>query len=111
MCRAAGVAIVFADSAKYPTMADVTGDFVYARLEDAKEEVETGYTATELDYWAKVAKSWAEGHAPDGLNYVDRASHVSDKPRDVFVFMINRRQGARPRRRHGSNRASMIERV
>ena len=89
MCRAAGVAIVFADSAKYPTMGDVTGDFVYARLEDAKEEVKTGYTASELDHWAKVAKSWAEGHAPDGLDYVDRASHVSGKPRDVFVFMIN----------------------
>jgi uncharacterized protein YecE (DUF72 family) len=89
MCRAAGAAIVFADSAKYPTLADVTSGFVYARLEDAKAEVETGYTAGELDRWAKVAKSWAEGHQPDGLTYADRASHQGGTARDVFVFMIN----------------------
>ena len=35
LCRAAGVAIVYADSAEYPAIADVTGDFVYARLENA----------------------------------------------------------------------------
>ena len=33
LCRAAGVAIAFADAPEYPGIADVTGDFVYARLE------------------------------------------------------------------------------
>jgi len=88
MARAAGVALVFADSSKYPTLADVTGDFVYARLEDAKAEVETGYSAAELDRWAKVAKSWAVGHSPEGLDYVAERPAPA-KSRDVFVFMIN----------------------
>ncbi len=106
MCRDAGAAIVFADSGKYPALADVTADFMYARLEDAKAEVETGYTAAELDQWAKVAKSWAAGHQPDGLPYADRASHTPGTPGDVFVFMIN---GAKER----APRAAMelIERV
>ena len=106
MCRAAGVAIVFADSSKYPGIADVTGDFVYARLEDAKAEVETGYTADELDRWAAVAKSWAAGQAPDGLPSVDRATHTTALARDVFVFMIN---GAKERA--PASAMALIERV
>jgi uncharacterized protein YecE (DUF72 family) len=106
MCRDANAAIVFADSAKYPALADVTADFVYARLEDAKAEVETGYTADELDQWAKVAKSWAEGHQPDGLTYADRGSHRPGQPRDVFVFMIN---GAKERAPAAA--MALIERV
>ncbi len=106
MCRDANVAIVFADSAKYPTLADVTADFVYARLEDAKAEVETGYTAEELDRWARISRSWAEGHQPDGLTYADRASHHAGQPRDVFVYMIN---GAKERAPAAA--MSLIERV
>jgi uncharacterized protein YecE (DUF72 family) len=106
MCRAAGVALVIADSAKYPTLADVTGDFIYARLEDARAEVETGYTPDELDRWARVAKRWAEGHQPDGLAYADRANHKGGQARDVFVFMIN---GAKERAPAAA--MALIERV
>lgn len=88
MARKAGVALVFADSGKYPALADLTGEFVYARLEDAKAEVETGYTAGELDRWAKVARSWAAGRSPEGLDYV-APPLAAGEARDVFVFMIN----------------------
>ena len=88
MARARGAAIVFADSAKYPALADLTADFVYARLEDAKEEVETGYTGAELDRFAAMAKTWARGGAPAGLDYVAGAK-PHEGGRDVFVFMIN----------------------
>jgi len=105
LARDAGVALVFADSAKYPTLADVTADFVYARLEDAKEEVETGYTADELSGWAEVAKTWAAGGAPEGLPYVEDAKPPK-KARDVFVFMIN---GAKVRAPAAAK--ALIERV
>jgi uncharacterized protein YecE (DUF72 family) len=88
LARKHGIALVFADSAKYPAFADVTADFVYARLEDAEEAEETGYTAGELDRWADVARTWAEGGAPEGLPYVETAAPPKQK-RDVFVFMIN----------------------
>ena len=88
MARKRGAAIVFADSAKYPSLADPTADFVYARLEDAKDAVETGYTAAELDRFADLAKAWAHGQAPSGLDYVGSPPKPSGE-RDVFVFMIN----------------------
>ena len=88
MARKRGAAIVFADSAKYPCLPDPTADFVYARMEDAKEAVETGYTAPELDHFADMAKAWAKGEAPAGLDYVGAPPEPSGK-RDVFVFMIN----------------------
>ena len=87
LCRAAGVAIVYAESADYPAIADVSGDFVYARLENAVEEEPLGYTPAALDRWAEVARGWSQGGSPDGLPYVADAAPVV--PRDTFVFMIN----------------------
>ena len=88
MARAAGVAIVFADSAEYPAIADVTGDFVYARLENAVESEPTGYASAEIDRWAGIAKSWAAGGRPEGLPYaVEEAP--PETPRDTFIFFIN----------------------
>ncbi len=87
LCRRAGVAIVYAESADYPAIADVTGDFVYARLENAVEEEPQGYAPAALDHWAGVAKGWAAGESPDGLPYF--ADAAPKQERDVFVFMIN----------------------
>ena len=87
MCREAGVAIVYAKSDDYPGIADVTGDFVYARLETAAEDEPLGYPEDELDRWAAAAKSWQAGGEPDGL------PRVGDPPakvrRDVFMFFIS----------------------
>jgi uncharacterized protein YecE (DUF72 family) len=88
LARARGAAVVFADSAKYPGLPDPTADFVYARLEDARAEVETGYDAAALDRFAAMAKTWAEGGAPEGLHYV-ATPPPKRAGRDVFVFMIN----------------------
>ena len=88
MARAAGVAIVYADSTDHPALADVTGDFVYARLENAREDVMTGYPDAELDLWTVRARDWAAGGAPDGLPYADPAK-PQKVARDTFVFLIN----------------------
>lgn len=105
LCRAAGVAIVFADSADYPAIADVTGDFVYARLENAEERFAAGYAPAALDDWAAKAKAWAAGEQPGGLPYA--ADQTAPKrPRETFVFFIN---GAKVRAPHGA--MALIERV
>ena len=105
MARTVGVAIVFADSAEYPAIADVTGDFVYARLENAVETEPTGYSPSEIDRWAGIAKSWASGGRPDGLPYaVDEAP--AKTARDTFVFFIN---GAKVRAPAGA--MALIERL
>lgn len=87
LCRAANVAIVFAESPDYPAIADVTADFVYARLESSVEDEPAGYSPAALDRWAAVAKGWAAGESPDGLPYF--AAPAAKQPRDVFVFMIS----------------------
>lgn len=88
LARAANVAVVYADSESYPALADVTADFVYARLESCQEPIPTGYAPEALDVWAEVARAWADGGAPDGLPYVDPALPPKS-PRDVYVFLIS----------------------
>ena len=105
MARAAGVAIVFADSADYPAIADITGGFVYARLENAHEEEPAGYSPAELDHWAAAAKSWADGENPPGLPYVS-AEPQPHAARDALVFFIN---GAKVRAPAGAK--ALIERL
>ncbi len=74
LARAHAAAIVFADSQTYPSIGALTGDFVYARLQDARAEEATGYPAAALETWAAEARAWEQG---------------PDAPRDVFVYMIN----------------------
>ena len=87
MAREAGAAVVFADGEGRPVIADLTADFAYARLMDAREEVETGYDAPALDRWAATAKGWAQGEPPAGAELLAPAAAAG--ARDVFVFMIN----------------------
>ncbi|TPG10362.1 DUF72 domain-containing protein [Sphingomonas oligophenolica] len=86
MCRAAGVVIVYAQSNDYPAIADVTGDFVYARLETATEDEPLGYSTAELDRWATAAETWQAGGRPDDLHYISEAPARIE--RDVFHFFI-----------------------
>jgi uncharacterized protein YecE (DUF72 family) len=87
MCRAANVAIVYAESPDYPAIADITADFVYARLENTVEEEPAGYSPAALDEWATVAKEWAAGGAPAGLPYF--GDPPAKTPRDTFIFFIS----------------------
>lgn len=89
LCRTYGIAIVHADHAAYPEIADVTADFVYSRLQKGNDTIPTAYDAAELERWAGRAKDWAAGHEPDGLTYADPVTRAIEKPRDVFVYIIH----------------------
>ena len=106
MARTANIAIVFADADKYPQFADPTADFVYARLQNAREEEPAGYAPAALDRWADTARAWAAGRSPDGYDYIDVAAPAKVQPRDVFLFMIN---GAKLRAPAGA--VALIERL
>jgi uncharacterized protein YecE (DUF72 family) len=88
LCRAAGVAIAFADSPEYPGIADVTGDFVYARLEAGADDNRHCYPDDDLPRWAEAARTWAAGGQPDGLPYFGDAL-APQTSRDAFVFFIH----------------------
>ena len=88
LLREHDVGVVYADSDDYPAIADVTADFVYARLQRTREENATGYTAAELDKWAERARMWEAGGTPDDLPRVDKKG-AAKRERPVFVYMIS----------------------
>ncbi|HEY6985805.1 MAG TPA: DUF72 domain-containing protein, partial [Rhodanobacteraceae bacterium] len=88
LAREHRVTTVFTDSPKYPSFADVTGDFVYARLMQSEASIATGYASGTLDEWARRAREWASGATPADLPSVV-ATRNGSEPRDVFVFFIN----------------------
>ena len=83
-------AVVFTDSPDYPSFANLTTDFVYLRLMNAKSELPTGYPPEILGAFADCARTWASGGEPGGLPRVAGDDAATDgAPRDVFMFMIN----------------------
>lgn len=89
LARKYGVAICYAHHHDYPEFADVTADFVYARLQKGEDTIPTAYAPKDLDRWVARAKLWAEGGQPDDLPYADPDHKPERKPRDVFVYIIH----------------------
>lgn len=84
LLRRHDVAMVCADTAgRFPRFDDVTADFGYIRLHGAQELYHSGYTAEELDGWARLAGDLADG--PNG-----------ESPRDVYVYFDNDARGHAP---------------
>jgi uncharacterized protein YecE (DUF72 family) len=82
--------VVFTDHARYPNIADITGDFVYARLQRGKDTIVTAYPPQEIDEWAARLQSWANGGAPDDLPLVEKPRTAApSQPRDVFAYVIH----------------------
>lgn len=69
LARSAGVAIVYAHNPKYPQLADLSGDFVYAWLQNAEADEPTGYTPAAI----------SAGPAAQGLG--ERGMAAPDLPR------------------------------
>ena len=86
--RKANIAVVHADSEKYPLIADLSADFVYLRLQEAKAEVKTGYGANALQTWVTLAKAWERGEEPEQFPLAAPKSKPL-KSRDVFIYFIN----------------------
>jgi uncharacterized protein YecE (DUF72 family) len=90
LLRSFAIAVVFTDHATYPSLADVTGDFVYARLQRGQDTIPAAYPAKELDAWAGRLRVWAQGKMPDDLPRVDPAQAPKKiAPRDVFAYVIH----------------------
>jgi uncharacterized protein YecE (DUF72 family) len=96
LARARGAACVFTDSREYPNFADLTGDFVYARLMRSRESEPDGYPARELDAWAGRVQAWHDGGAPDDLPRVADGDEWTSVPRDVFVYFISAAKARNP---------------
>jgi uncharacterized protein YecE (DUF72 family) len=89
LIRKHGIANVYAKHNTYPEIADVTADFVYARLQTGSDDVDTAYPPKELKAWAERLKAFAGGGVPDDLPVVDPGHEPASKPRDVFAYIIH----------------------
>lgn len=83
-----GMATVFTDSSEYPSFADLTADFVYARLMRSQSGIETGYAAADLDAWSRRAREWSAGGDPAELPHIETV-RPAGSPRDVFLYFIS----------------------
>ena len=102
LLRTFAMPVVFTDHAKYPNIADVTGDFVYARLQRGKDTIATAYPPKEIAAWAVRLQSWAKGKQPADLPRVG----PPQKPKRrhaTFRLCHPRRKSPRPGARDGAD--------
>ena len=95
LLRAFAMPVVFTDHAKYPNIADVTGDFVYARLQRGKDTITTAYPPKEIAAWAGRLQSWAQGKEPADL--AARAAHRKSPKRPARRLCLRHSRGQNPR--------------
>ena len=89
LARRHGAATVFTDSDDYPSFADSTADFVYARLMRADAGEPSGYAAPALDAWRERVRHWSRGEELADLPRVAPAQKATRGAREVFVYFIN----------------------
>jgi len=89
LARRYRAATVFTDSDDYPSFADITGGFVYARMMRTDATLPEGCTPQTLDRLAACARAWRDGLEPSGLPRVEAAAPAPTPPRDVFMFFIS----------------------
>ena len=106
LCRERGVAICVAEHGTHPLIADVTADFVYARLMLGEDHIETCYPPADIDAWAGRLRAWSEGGAPSDLPAISQAPPPACAERDVFAYFIS---GGKVRAPSGA--MAMIERL
>jgi uncharacterized protein YecE (DUF72 family) len=87
--RDAGVAFAIVHSGDGPEpQADVTADFVYARLKGGEDAEPTCYPDAELDRWAARFTRLAAGETPEGLPLLGEPDGRIP-PKDCFVYLIS----------------------
>ena len=99
--------VVFSEHDRYPAIADVTGDFLYLRLQKGDDAIDTGYPPAAIADWAGRIRTWLAGGVPADLPHLDDAIPRHQAAGHLRVFHP-RGQSARPGRRHGADRNAEI---
>jgi uncharacterized protein YecE (DUF72 family) len=83
------IALVCADTNKWPRLMDVTADLIYCRLHGPAELYASGYDNKALDFWRGNIACWAAGGEPKAAERIGAPSKPQKAGRDVFVFFDN----------------------
>ena len=88
MLRRYDIALVCADTTKYPLLMDATSDFVYCRLHGSETLYESSYGMQAIDLWAERVLAWANGTRMSDGHFVGEGTS-DGRPRDVYLFFDN----------------------
>jgi uncharacterized protein YecE (DUF72 family) len=88
LARRYGVATCFTESDEYPSFADVTGPFVYARVMRAAAAQPEGIAPEVASQLAACGLRWRDGGEPEALPRVEPVPEAPAAPRDVFLLFI-----------------------
>lgn len=89
LLRESGAALVFADSAgTWPYAEDATADFIYIRLHGAEHLYASGYTDSQLAWWAERIRAWQGGREPGDAQRL-AGPPPAGGPRDAYVYFDN----------------------
>jgi uncharacterized protein YecE (DUF72 family) len=90
LLRRFAIAVVYTDHVKYPNIGDLTGDFVYARLQKGQDTIPTAYAKKDLDALASRLRAWAAGQMPKDLPCINPVRNPAKAAsRDVFAYVIH----------------------
>ena len=87
LLRSRGIARAVVDSGRHALLGDLTGDFVYARLERNDAAAPEGYSSASLDAWRDRAARWSKGEPASDLPAL--APAPLPRPRDCFLYFIS----------------------
>lgn len=83
------VALVAADSGKWPLFEEVTASFVYLRLHGSPMTYASRYSDAALDRWAAAIDAWSRGSQPADAARVTNLPLPSRRRRDVYCYFDN----------------------
>lgn len=86
LLRKNNIALVVADTEKWPRMMDVTADFVYCRLHGNEEIYPNGYDAEDIERWAGRVLAWSRGEEVEDGTRVHPEPSEKLARRDVYVY-------------------------
>jgi uncharacterized protein YecE (DUF72 family) len=86
LLRENNIALVVADTVKWPCMMDVTADIVYCRLHGSEKIYPDGYTEEAIDVWAHRVIAWSRGEEVTDGTRIHADPGPKRDARDVFVY-------------------------
>jgi uncharacterized protein YecE (DUF72 family) len=89
LLRENNIALVVADSVKWPCLMDVTADIVYCRLHGSEQLYASGYDEKAIDVWARRVLAWSRGEEVTDGTRIHPDSGPKRSSRDVFVYFDN----------------------
>lgn len=89
LLRQYSVALVVADTPKWPLLFDLTADFVYCRLHGSEQIYTSGYDQEAIKTWARRVVAWSRGEEVEDGDKASKKHAGKQSQRDVFAYFDN----------------------